>query len=296
MSDISSVAAGLAQLCSSLLYPNGTDAASFSGRRTIIQRGWLTEAVMSGICGPQGRTDYVLVMPVQGAYRTIPEPLGWPWETGPITAPTVSLSIAGNTATVSIAAGSVPFGNVGLQVRADANAPFPDRLAAVHAVQSSDTPATIAAALAAFFPGATVQGPTLTIPHAVGLTPATGGTGTATRITRRQQQLFLVTLWSASPEGRDALGSALDGALSGVTWFAASDGAQCQLKFAGSADIDTMQAQSLYRRDMRFNVIYDTTQNQAAAQMLFGAGVVHVQTPDGPVIQTFGSVIPDSLQ
>lgn len=296
MPDISSVASGLAQLCSSLLYPNGTSATSLSGRRTIIQRGWLTEAVMSSICGPHTGTDYVLVMPVQGACRTIPEPLGWPWETGPITASTVSLSVEGNTATVSIAAGAVPSGNVGLQVRADANAPFPDRLAAVHGVQPSDTAPEIATALAGFFAGATAQGPTLTIPHAIGLTPATGGTGTATRITRRQQQLFLVTLWSGSPDGRDALGSALDGALSGVTWFAASDGAQCQLKFAGSADIDTMQAQSLYRRDMRFSVIYDTTQTQAAAQMLFGAGVVHVQTPDGPVIQTFGSVIPDSLQ
>lgn len=296
MPDISSVASGLAQLCASLLYPNGTNAASISGRRTIIRRGWLTETDMSGICGPQGGTDYVLVMPVQGAYRTIPEPLGWPWETGPITAPTVSLSVAGNTTTVLITAGETPVGNIGLQVRADANAPFPDRLAAVHSVQPSDTPETIAAALAAFFPGATTQGATLTVPHATSLTQATGGTGTATRITRRQQQLFLVTLWSGLPEGRDALGAALDGALSGVVWFAASDGAQCQLKFAGSADIDTMQAQGLYRRDMRFNVIYDTTQTQAAAQMLFGAGVVHVQTPDGPVIQTFGSVIPDSLQ
>ncbi|AAW62180.1 Hypothetical protein GOX2449 [Gluconobacter oxydans 621H] len=141
---------------------------------------------------------------------------------------------------------------------------------ASYAVQSGDTAATIAAALAAQITGATVAGSVITVPDGPRVSVASTGHVMASRLTRRQQQMFQVTLWTSDPGKRDTIGFALDAWMSGTPWFADSTGAQCLLKFAGSSDVDTQQASSIFRRVFRMVVVFDTTQTQQQAQMLFG--------------------------
>ena len=277
MSDIGSVATGLVTFLSGLFYPNGTASASLTGDRLIIQRGWLTTAELTGTCGLKEGTSYITIMPLEGGYKRIGENLGMPWRQGEAVPANVSASVSGQTVTITAPATGAT-GIIGIRM-VEAGIPT----VAGYATSSTDTASTIASGLASQITGATASGATVTIPAGPTVSVAVGGHFTASRLTRRQQQMFQVTLWTNSTAARDRIAYALDAAMSGTPWFPDSTGSQCLLKFAGSSDVDTQQSSSIFRRVFRMPVVFDTTQEQEQAQMLF-VGLT-VTANDGPILQ-----------
>ena len=277
MSDIGTVAKGLRDFAASVLYPNGDGFSSITGDRVIVKRGWLTTADLTGDCGLSKGTSYVTITALEGGYKRIGERLGMPW-VGRASVPcTVGISVSGNTVEITAPETGVT-GIVGIRMVEGGQSHV-----AAYAAGATDTAQTIAAALAAQIVGATAYGANVMLPTGPKITVASTGHAMAERLTRRQKQTFQVTLWTNSPDKRDSIGFALDAGMSGTPWFPDSTGAQCLLTFAGSSDVDTQQASSIFRRVFRMSVTYDTTQEQQQAQMLFGG--LSVTANEGQALQ-----------
>lgn len=131
---------------------------------------------------------------------------------------------------------------------------IPDKTSVAYAVQSDDTPELIAQSLAGLIDGAYASGATVIVPNAALVEVATAGYGQITRVTRRQEQLFTVSIFTNGGNARDILGSALDAALSAQSWLATLDGQNALMQFAGASDADAMQTSSIFRRDFRFKI------------------------------------------
>lgn len=275
MADIVSISRGIVTQMAAIVYPDGRGRPSVTGRPTKIFRGWLTQADYAGAdCTLNRGVDFITVMDLQGGWRRIDEPLGRPWRLEGVPIPaTVSITTEGNTATIALQDGATPSGIVGLRIRSD-GASIPDRSVAAYAVQPADTVASIAAALADQIKGATSSGAIVSVPGATTLDDAVGAYAPAVRTARRQQQLFQVTVWSASTEARDALGTALDTGMAFIDWLTDANGSTFQIESRGNWNNDAAQNSGIFMRPFRFIVTYDTDMRANMVQMLFSSGVM----------------------
>ncbi len=143
----------------------------------------------------------------------------------------------------------------------------------LHAVQASDTLATIAAALAALIPGATSSGPVITVP-ASRPQGRVASFGTAIRELRRQERLFQITIWSATPEQRDAVAGFIDQKFAGardpngLEFIQLPDGTQGRLKYQRTVATDKDELSGSFRRDLIYSVEYATTEVMSGAQVV----------------------------
>ncbi|MCE2579579.1 hypothetical protein LDL36_13970 [Komagataeibacter sp. FNDCR1] len=293
MADIVSISHAIVAQMAAIVYPDGKAGPSITGRPTKIFRGWITQADYTGADCTLGRgVDFITVTDLQGGWRRIDEPLGRPWRQEATIPATVSITTEGNTATVAIQDDANPTGIVGLRIRSDGTT-IPDRSVAAHAVQDTDTATTIAAALAAQIPGATVSGPTITVSGGTTLDGATGGYAPAVRTARRQQQLFQVTVWSASTAARDALGTAIENGMAFIDWLTDANGSTFQIEARGDWNNDAAQSSGIFMRPFRSLCTYDTDARENMAQMLFGTEVFNlpgdrtITAGDGPLLAAF---------
>ena len=290
MADIVSVSRAIVAQMAAIVYPNGKGVASVTGRPTKIFRGWITQGDYEGAdCSLRRGVDFVTVVDLQGGWRRIDEPLGRPWKQGETIPATVGIDVAEVMAAVSIQPDTVPSGIVGLRIRSNGNV-IEDRAVAAYAVQATDTEATIAAALAAQIPGATASGASVAVPEAVAMEGAVAGYSNAVRVARRQQQLFQVTIWSASPDARDALGTALNNGMAFIDFLTDANGSTFQIETRGDWNNDAAQNNGIYMRPCRYVATYDTDAQAVMAQMLFGSEVVSlpggraISVGDGPLL------------
>lgn len=285
MADIVSVSHALVAQMAAIIYPDGKGKSSITGRPTKIFRGWITQADYEGAdCTLRRGVDFVTVIDLQGGWRRIDEPLGRPWKQGETIPPTVNLAVKGTIATVTVQVDATPAGIVGLRIRSNSVA-IEDRAVVAYAVQATDTASTIAAALAAQIPNATASGATVSVPDATTIEAAVTGYSNAVRIARRQQQLFQVTIWSASPDARDALGTALNDGMAFIDFLTDASGSTFQIESRGDWNSDTAQNNGIYMRPCRYIATYDTDARSTMAQMLFhSAGL----TPHGGGTVTVG--------
>ncbi|WP_102323874.1 hypothetical protein [Komagataeibacter saccharivorans] len=293
MADIVSISRAIVAQMESIVYPQGKGSPSVTGRPIRIRRGWITQADYTGTdCALNKGVDFITVMDLQGGWRRIDEPLGRPWrqDGNPVPA-TVSVTTDGATATIALQDGATPVGIVGLRIRSNDTA-IPDRAVAAYAVQPTDTVATIAASLADQIPGAVSSGAIVSVPAASSLTGAAGGYVPAVRTARRQQQLFQVTVWSASPAARDALGTAVENGMAFIDWLTAGSGSTFQIEARGDWNNDAAQNSGIFMRPFRFIATYDTDMRENMAQMLFGTEVFSlpggqtITAGDGPLLVT----------
>jgi Mg2+/citrate symporter len=104
-------------------------------------------------------------------------------------------------------------------------------------VQSGDTLANIATALAVQISGASSSGAVITLPASAAFEIRIGSEDVVGRILRRQEKDFQVTVWAGSPAVRAATALAVDNGLSALTSLNMPDGsptfsgisAQCQV-------------------------------------------------------------------
>ncbi|MBS1088455.1 hypothetical protein [Gluconobacter wancherniae] len=268
MADASSVGQALAYVCAGIIYPNGLNAASLTGRQTVVRRGWLLPSDLFTAQNIRNGIDFVTVTLSSHDSRVCAEPLGRPWRTGEQIGATVSVGVEGGGVRVVLPSGVAATGVIGIW-----NSAVGISSCVAYAARQDDNASKIAAGLADVFPGAVVDGSLIRVPG-IQLNGRVVGYGQSYRITRRQGQRYRVSIWTADATVREALGGQLDAALAELSWLATPDGGQAQIMFCGVEDVDTMQNQALYRRDYLYELIFDAIQTQWSPGMLSGGGEI----------------------
>ncbi|WP_261541700.1 hypothetical protein [Burkholderia multivorans] len=267
MADLSDVQNVLAGQIASWLYPNGTGTPSAVGFDVRVGAGWPTAAVLdadlkSGVAN-------VSIYATGVEQKTTRWLQGWQVQSSK--APTLTLSQAGQVVTVG-GTNPTPFSQQNIAI-------FVNRSPFTYAVQPSDTPATIATALAtiiaAAVPGTTSSGPAITLPAgAIIGALRVGGTGTAVKVIRTQRRLFQIVLWCSTDAQRVAIANCIDGPLSDLTRIAMPDGLYARIVYHDSPQQDLGEKARLFRRDLRYMVEFSTTKTQSVAQVIVGTTTV----------------------
>ncbi len=267
MADQSDVETALAGIVGGALYPGGIEAGcAVKGAICRIYRGWPTRAALDADLAA-GRVN-VSVGAVAGSARLTTR---YPdqWKVARPVMPALSASVAGAVATFA-----------GLGAVGQLAALLVDGRAAVHRTVAGDTPASVAAALAAELAqvgiAATANGAAVTCAGAASVIARITADQTATRETRRQLQHFVATCWCGDPTMRDAIGAAVDAALSGIDFIGLPDGSSGRLLFVASAVSDRWEDATLYRRELTYSVDYATTITEVQPSMIIGGTEISV--------------------
>lgn len=258
MADQSDVENALVTLVSAALYPNGTDAASIPGPDCRIYRGWPTSAALDADLSA-GKIN-VTVFPGAGPGMATTR-YGQAWVAVPVV-PSLTATVVGVTITF---AGSANAGQLaGVLINGTSY---------VYRTQKGDTPALVAAALAAqIMPRMIVRvsGASITLPGAGDLLVRIVADAIGEQELRRQKQHFRVTSWCPSPTLRDATAVAIDQALAAVRFITLTDGSNGRMTYFGTTVFDQSEDALLYRRDLLYSVEYATLINASQPSMLFG--------------------------
>ncbi|MBF0865054.1 MAG: hypothetical protein ABF932_11570 [Gluconobacter potus] len=285
MTDASRVGLALAYNCAQVLYPEGLSGASVTGRQVVLRRGWLLPSDLFAAQNIRNNIDFVTVTMAPRKMPEWAEPLGRPWRVQQKVESTVGVVVADGTVEIVFSGTFTPAGVVAVWLD---DMPHGGAPSAAYAVTAQDTPATVAAALAAALTDGVASGVTVRVPGRV-LNGHAGGYGQSVRVTRRQAQLYRVSIWTADATARETLASVLDTALAEQSWISTLDGREAQLRFQSVDDVDTMQNEALYRRDYFYELVFDTLQVQWASEMLCGIGNL---SGEGGAAMSFGELAP----
>jgi hypothetical protein len=257
MADQSDVENALVALVASALYPNGTSALATNGTLSRVYRGWPEAAALDADLAA-GWVN-VSVFAESGGRNTTRHLDEW-LVPAPV-APTLLGSAVGDAVTFSGNANSGQLAGI-----------LVDGKTYVHSTESSETPALVAADLAAAIREDRIvllSGATIVIPGAALLRVRVVAGQPAVMQTRRQEQSFRITCWCPDPFTRDATGNVVDSALAQVKFIMLSDRSRGRLLYRGCAVLDHAEDASLYRRDLVYQVEYPTTITTLLPTMLF---------------------------
>jgi hypothetical protein len=259
MADQSDVETALADLAVGVLYPGGLAAPSLLGMACLVYRGWpdgqaLERDLAAGMV-------HVSVFPASGEQRNTTR---WAEEFSPLAtvAPSLSIGVAGNVATIGGRAD--PGQLVGLLV---------DNMAVVHRTRAGDTPAMVAAVLAADIRTrrvAVLDGAHVTVPGAGRMIGRVVADQAVLGETRRQRAGFRLSCWCADPVTRDAVAGAIDAAMSLRNFIGLADGMQGRLRHVSTSVFDEGRKAGIFRRDLVYDVEYATTALTKLPSMIFG--------------------------
>jgi len=275
MADQADVETAITAIVANALYPAGTGAASVTGNVCRVYRGYPTAPALdadlaAGVLHVSVVADGVIKNVTR--YPRI-------WQTvAPVAA---SLTVEAGAQSASFA-GTCAVGQLaGVAV---GGALFP------YAVQSNDTPATVASNLAALLRAVgwfvDYAGATITIPDARLFTARVVNGAGALQEIKRQVQEFKITLWCPDPASRDVAAPAVDAALAAAAFIPLADGSSARMIFLGSDVVDEAADATLYKRELRYSAEYPTTLAQITPAMLFGtanftADAAFVETLNG---------------
>lgn len=261
MSDVLDVQNALVALVAQAAYPSGTGNPSAAGFPIRIYAGWPNAATLdadlvAGSC-------HISIFPTAIERNTTR--YSTDWQQLSVTASTVTLAINSQQITVG---GSIP-------------SPFSAQNYAVtvngklysYALQSGDTLTSIATALAALIAadvsGTTNTGSVITVGASGRIARAdVGGTGLLIRELRRQERVFMVSVWACSPDARAAILRLVDVALAKTQRLSMPDGFSARMIYRNSNITDNNQKAVLYRCDLNYSVDYATTETLAATQVV----------------------------
>jgi hypothetical protein len=261
MADESDVETALVGVIGGALYPSGLSGPCVvAGAACRIYRGWPVTAALDADLS--GGTTNISVTATQGHSRNTSR---WPdlWVPQTQTSPSLTASVSGT---------SVTFG--GTTATGQVAAVIADAAWASWRLQGSDTPESVASTLAAALGSvraATASGATLTVPGAIRLIARVEADQATLHLSRRQLQAFRVTAWCPDPATRDAIGSAVDSALSGIDFVGLADGTSGRLRYVGTTVSDRWEDATLYRRELTYTVDYPTTIAANLPRMAVGA-------------------------
>lgn len=270
MADVYGIQNTLVSIIAGIMYPNGTSNPSVTGFAAYIYAGWpqperLERDLKAGKC-------HISVYPLT-TEKKLTESLGRPWRR-------LSKGVSGITATVNgqqiTLAGTVTIPtNINL---------YCDKQHHTYAVQSGDTLAAIATALAVQISGASSSGAVITLPATAAFEVRIGSEDVVGRILRRQEKDFQVTVWAGSPDIRAAAALAVDNGLSALTSLNMPDGSPTLLRYKRSMPSDSAQSYLVYRHDMIFCADFSSLQTATATQIV--APTMNVSDMSGNLIKT----------
>ncbi len=250
MADLSDVTTTLAALADGAIYPNGDASPSVAAIGVTIAPGWPVPKQLDAIIAAGNAMFTVYPMPGMDANVTRflsddPQQLSAP-------VASLSMTVSGNTVTVggTIKAGEAAFIGV-------------NRMPYSHQVVATDTTGSIASALAALIPGATASGSVVTIGGTVfDLQAAVSMVGTMQAEIARQKRVFMLTAWAPTIASRDAIAQAVDVAFKAIPGrrILLADSTYGILIYRGTLQTDELTPRNIYRRDLRYEVEYATTQ------------------------------------
>ncbi|GCE82502.1 hypothetical protein [Komagataeibacter diospyri] len=275
MADISTISTTIAAALATVLCPDGTASGAITGRPLIIRRGGLTQADLgAAVRTLQQGCDFITIADLAESWARVDEPLGRPWRMDATAPATVHMTVSGATATVTVDVGTIPCGTVGL--RAHGLPGIMGDACSLHVATATDTAATIAATIASALPGATASGACIMLPATAVAHPINAGTLRARCVARRQQQVFVITAWSATPAARDVMGCAISDALALTDWLTDENGSTFRIEARATTNDDTAMNRGIFSRSARFLVTYDSDLTRVVPAMLAGGtGIGH---------------------
>lgn len=288
MADLTDVENAIVSLIDAALYPTGDGNPSATGDTIKIYPGWPNAAQLDADVA--AKVVNISVFPLPGVernttrYRREPKTL-----TSPVH--TLSATVSGNAVTI----GGTVSTPQNIVVLCGSRFVFP------YGVQSEDTLASIAAALAvliaAVFPGTSASGPTINIVGEPSIVQArVGGAGTTWTELRRQNKGFDVSIWASSPTQRAAVAKVVDIALAQIDWLTLADQSAARMILESSIDFDEAQKVTIYRRCFRLMIEYPTSVTKTDYEI----GVVEVTvtggvSPDGSADNVDGAAVETSF-
>ena len=265
MADLSDVENAIVAQIASALFPNTSYSpgalatSSVTGLQTKLYRGWPLEAQLDAdlVLGIQ----HVSVFSSPGLARFTSrwlrahKTLDIPNATMTATVSGATVTFAGTASTTQVA--GVGYGNIGYTYR----------------MTGSDTPTTVAAAFVGHLSGATSTGPVLTLDTTLAVTATVAADALDGLITRQQEQLIRVSIWSDTPADRDVMASTVDNYIAYVRQLSFPDSSVSgPVLYRGSHVEDMPQKAHLWVRHMNYSVDYPTTLNQLLPRVIFTGG------------------------
>lgn len=259
--------------------PSGASPGNGAGVTLKLYRGWpVADKLDADLLA--GRA-HVSVFPEAGMSRNTTRYRA-EWFSPIASAPTL-------TATVSGAA--VTFGGTGGagQVAAVSFGYPAEMMGYSYRLLSTDTPITVAAALAGQVAGTSTAGAVLTLPTNTTVTARVVADTNALREVRRQEQGVRVSIWAPTPWARDAVAGLVDQTFAGMVnvngetteFLTLANGETARVRYRSTFTDDKPSKDHEWRLDMCFTIEYATTVAQAQPLMLLGGiGLAVARGPD----------------
>lgn len=263
MADISDVTTYLSNATLAAVYPNGTSQPSVAAMDVRIFEGWplpdqldrdMAGTMLSGnppivVPRPNGPASEVSIFPMLGMnvspYQILDDTLV-------IIPPVFGLTVVSVVNGVITVSGTPAAGEY-LTVITDRTFAYSHTGASATAIL-----AALAADFSANYTGVAATATTLTIPGTFAFVVRQGGTGTLAKVTHRQKQSVMITVWSPNHRARSLLAAAIDVALKQKIVATMSDTSQAVICYNRTNVIDDQQMQTVYRRDLIYDVEYAT--------------------------------------
>lgn len=257
MADLSDVTAYLAGVAAAAVYPGGISQPSVAAMDVRIFEGWPTAEKLDrdvaglnddGSARANGPASQVSIFPMPGTgnqvfqiqdhtYVLVPVSLG------------MAVTVVGNVISVAgqpnagefltlVCDGSIVLSRSGASTAALLAAIAADAVAAGYAATSNAT--------------------SLTVPVVHDLVVRQGGRALMGRVTNRQSQLVMISVWAPNRIARNALAAAIDVLVKATTRVSLPDTSQAIVRYNRTNQSDEMQSVTVYRRDLIYEVEYAT--------------------------------------
>lgn len=263
MADLSDITTYIENAATAAVYPNGTLQPSVAAMDVRIFEGWplpdqldldMAGKTLVGIppvptARANGPLSNVSIFPMQGATATPYQILD---NTIIISEPTFGISIISIINGVITASGSPNLGEY-LTVIADKTYAYSHTGASTTAIL-----AALAADFSANYPGVDSTPTTLTVPGTFSFIIRQGGIGQLGKVTHRQKQSIMISVWSPNHRARTTLAAAIDNLLKQRNVITLSDTSQAVITYNRTNVIDDHQVATIYRRDLIYDVEYAT--------------------------------------
>lgn len=270
MADLSDVTAYLYQQAILAVYPNGASAPSVANMDCIVGEGWplgedidldvngkMKNAAGVAVDRPGGPRATVSIFPMQGTGKTVYQILD---ETYTISPPVINLSFNITGSPVTVSGGGTTINVSGQPAVGEYLTVVADE-AHVYSATGPTTAAllsALAAQASANYPGTSSTATTLTVPVNAYLTVRQGGQAIQGKVTHRQCNQVMVTVWAPNRVARNQFSAAIDNLIKQNIRVTMPDTSQAMVIYSRTNTIDEQQAESIYRRDLIYDVEYAT--------------------------------------
>ncbi len=244
MADLAQVLSTITQNLVTPIYPNGTSSPSIVNTQVTIEEGWPIRTQLD--LDLENGFVHVSVYPTNN--ERVVTKFQRNYESLTLTAPTIALSVDGNTVTIS-----------GTVATPQAVMLIVNGQGYGYGIQDTDTLDAIASNTAALIQGASATGTVITIAGAYDIIARVATPYTASQEIARMDRVFMISCWCPNPTIRAILESAIDIYMKQNYRIVLPDGYFAQVFYQGMKWTDMLEQSLIYRSDLSYIVQYPTT-------------------------------------